>query len=116
MQYYIDTWRYSGDIYRIINCPKNKIKYNGLICSWSKNYESFAEFNHVSSNMKYSFLIANTGNNIGFDVNLYGESFSINNHCIKHEHEIIFPLKKKYIKDVFYGTVNEFIKYMNGDN
>lgn len=112
----MEIWQYKGYIYRAIDAPRSKIRYHKKIASWTKNADAFDKFNHWNKNGKYTFLIANTNDYYGFDVSKYNNYFSQGNQHIQHEEEVIFPMDKKYIIDVFYGTLDEFkahVKQLN---
>ena len=105
---FMEIWKYQGVIYRVIDAPISKVRYHKKIASWTKRINAFDKFNHLYKGCKYTFLIANTKDMCGFDVNNYNDYFNQGNRYIKHEEEIIFPMDKKYIIDVFYGTLDEF--------
>lgn len=108
----INSWKYVGKIYRIIDCRKSQVEYHQLIASWTDTPEAFKQFNHLCKKPRYSFLIADTGKDWAFDVNKY-RNHTKNRHCYtEHESEIIFPMDKQYVVDLFYGTLEEFYKYI----
>lgn len=112
----MDIWQYKGYIYRAIDAPRSKIRYHKKISSWTKSVDAFDKFNHLHKDSKYTFLIANTNDYYGFDVNAYNDYFNQGNKHIQHEEEVIFPMDKKYVIDVFYGTLDEFkahVKQLN---
>lgn len=112
----MELWKYQGYIYRVIDESPSKIRYHKKISSWTKNIEGFNKFNHLHKKSKYTFLIANTNDYYGFNVNKYNDYFNQGNQHIQHEEEVIFPMDKKYIIDVFYGTLDEFkvhVKQLN---
>ena len=108
----INSWKYVGKIYRVINCRKSRVEYHQLIASWTDSPEAFKRFNHLCKKHRYSFLIADTGKNWAFDVNKYRNNTK-NRHCYtEYESEIIFPMDKQYVVDLFYGTLEEFYRYI----
>ena len=108
----INNWKYKGKIYRVIDCRKSQITYHQLIASWTDSPEAFKQFNHLYKKHRYSFLIADTGKDLAFDVNKYRNNTN-NRHCYtEHESEIIFPMNKQYVVDLFYGTLEEFYKHL----
>lgn len=112
----MEIWKYQGTIYRVMDAFPKEIIYHQKIASWTKNIEAFNKFNHLSKDSKYTFLIANANDYYGFDVNKYNDYFNQGNQHIQHEEEVIFPMDKKYIIDVFYGTLDEFkshVKQLN---
>ena len=78
-------WEYQGDIFRIIDKaygwpkllakePKRRmprIKWHGMVASWSSSFDFTKGYNHVSRNAKYTFLHSNTGQSVGIDVNKF---------------------------------------------
>ena len=108
----INSWKYVGKIYRVIDCRKSRVEYHQLIASWTDSPEAFKQFNHLCKKHRYSFLIADTGKDWAFDVNKYRNNTK-NRHCYtEHESEIIFPMDKQYVVDLFYGTLEEFYKHI----
>lgn len=108
----INSWKYVGKIYRVIDCRKSQVEYHRLIASWTDTPEAFKQFNHLCKKHRYSFLIADTGKDWAFDVNKYRNNTK-NRHCYtEHESEIIFPMDKQYVVDLFYGTLEEFYKHI----
>lgn len=108
----ISSWKYVGKIYRVIDCRKSRVEYHQLIASWTNSPEAFEQFNHLYEKHRYSFLIADTGKDWAFDVNKYRNNTN-NRHCYtEHESEIIFPMDKQYVVDLFYGTLEEFYKHI----
>lgn len=109
---FMKQWQYKGKVYRAINCKKRKVKYHGKIASWTKNINAFSKFNHLYSNQKYTFLVADATEFLGFDVNKYRKIIKERHRFTECEEEIIFPMDKKYVTDVFYGTLDEFKEYL----
>ena len=103
-----DIWKYQGIICRVMDVLPDDIIYHNKISSWTKSVDSFYKMNNLCKTEKYTFLIANTNDMYGFDVNNYNDYFNQGNQHIQHEEEVIFPMDKKYIIDVFYGTLDEF--------
>ncbi len=113
----VNTWKYTGKVYRVMDCKPVQIKYHGLIASWTNKPDAFASFNHLYRGMKYTFLIGTTGRDWGFDVNKYRKHIDDIHGFTEYESEIILPMHEKYVTDVFYGTLDEFYKYIGrGDN
>lgn len=108
----IKNWKYTGKIYRVIDCKKDRIEYHQLITSWVNDPEVFEQFNHLCKKHKYSFLIGDTGDDWAFDVNKYRKHTNNRHQYTEYESEIIFPIDKKCIVDVFYGTLEEFYEYI----
>lgn len=108
----VNTWKYRGKLYRVMDCKQNQIDYHGLIASWTNDYKSFKNFNHLYDKQKYTFIVGSTGSDWGFDVNKYRQYIGERHIYTEHESEIIFPLDYKYVKDTFYGTLDGFYKYM----
>ena len=108
----INTWKYSGKVYRVMNCMDDKIDYHNMIASWTNDPEVFRKFNHLLPDKKYTFLIGNTGKDWGFDVNKYRKNTGNRHKFTEKEQEIILPMNSKYVKDIFYGTLEEFYKYI----
>ena len=108
----INSWKYVGKIYRVIDCRKSQVEYHQLIASWTDTPEAFKQFNHLYENHRYLFLIADTGKDWAFDVNKYRKN-TANKHCYtEHESEIIFPMDEGHIIDSFYGTLKEFYQHI----
>lgn len=113
---FINTWKYQGIIYRVIDCHIDKVKYHGKIASWTDDINAFSDFNHLSKSQEYTFLIGDTKNEWGFDVNKYRDNIDVKHIYTEHESEIIFPMKRKYVIDSFYGTYADFVEYVNKHN
>ena len=111
----VNTWKYTGKVYRVIGCKPDKVEYHDMIASWTNNPLAFADFNHLICTVKYTFLIGHTGKNWAFDVNKYRRIIGDMHQFTEYESEIILPMNKKYVKDVFYGTLDGFYKYINID-
>ena len=108
----IESWKYNGKVYRVVNCKKHEVEYHELIASWVSNIKAFESFNHLCKNSKYTFLIGNTGKDWAFNVNKYREHINNRHRYTEHESEIILPMNEKYVTDIFYGTLEEFYKYI----
>lgn len=109
----INTWKYTGKIYRVIDCNPSKLEYHNMIASWTSDLEVFNNFNHLNKDRKYTFIVgAARGKNWGFDVNKYRSIKNIQHKFTEHEAEIIFPMNNKYIKDIFYGTLKGFYQHI----
>ncbi len=126
---FASNWEYHGDIYRVLDkayvYPKNReaymrmpaIKWHGMIASWSKAYDFTNGFNHISSNIKYTIIHANTGNNVGIDVNKFGEYLGCYNPYTACENEVIFPMKKEFVVKIYKNiTPIEFKELMENYN
>ncbi len=108
----INSWKYVGKIYRVIDCRKSQVEYHQLIASWTDVPEAFKQFNHLCKKHRYSFLIADTGKDWAFDVNKYRNNTKNRHYYTEQESEIIFPMDKQYVVDLFYGTLEEFYKHI----
>lgn len=119
------NWEYHGDIYRVLSTayvyPKNgepfrrmpTIKWHGMIASWSSSYDFTKNFNHISPNTKYKIIHANTKNSAGIDVNKFSEYLGCYNYYTASENEVIFPMKKEFVVNVYKNiTPIEFKKIM----
>ena len=110
---YLDQWMYQGNIYRLLTCSRNNIVYHNKIASWSSNLVGIEHLVDVKYNTKYTFLIGNTFDSYGFNFGKYNSVAKLNqNKNVNQEHEIIFPMDDRYVIDVFYGTFDEFKKYV----
>ena len=120
-------WEYQGNIYRVIDkayvYPKDEnkepyrrmpsIKWHGMIASWSSSYDFTTGFNHIYPNEKYTIIHANTGNSAGIDVNKFSEYLECYNVHTACENEIIFPMKKEFVVNVYKNiTPTEFKELM----
>lgn len=108
----IKSWKYTGRLYRVINCKESRIEYHQLIASWVKNPKAFKDFNQLCKSQKYSFLIGKTGRDWAFDVNMYRKHTENRHPNTEYETEVILPMNQKYIVDLFYGTLEEFYRYI----
>lgn len=121
-------WEYHGDVYRVLDkvnvYPKNAepyrrvpaIKWHGMIASWSSSYDFTTGFNHIYSDAKYTIIHGNTRNSAGIDVNKFSEYLGCYNQYTACENEIIFPMKKEFVVDVYKNiTPTEFKKLMERD-
>ena len=59
----VNTWKYIGKLYRVVECNFEKLDFHGLIASWTNDPMAFDEFNHLYQGVKYTFLVADTGKN-----------------------------------------------------
>lgn len=118
-------WEYHGDIYRVLDkayvYPKNgepykrmpAIKWHGMIASWSSSYDFTTGFNHIYSDVKYTIIHANTGSSAGIDVNKFSEYLRCYNQHTACENEVIFPMKKEFVVNVYKKiTPTEFKELM----
>lgn len=108
----VEGWKYTGGVYRVINCRKYEVEFHKLIASWVSDVEAFKSFNHLYKKSKYTFLIGNTGRDWAFDVNKYRKYINNRHQYTEHESEIILPMDEEYVADMFYGTLEEFYKYI----
>ena len=122
---FLSSWEYQGDIYRVLDkslvYPKNKepyyrtpsIKWHGMIASWSSSYDFTENFNHIYADKPYTIIHANTGKSAGIDANKFGEYLGYHSRYTIGENEIIFPMKKEFVVNVYKNiTPNEFKKMM----
>lgn len=122
---FTSLWEYQGDIYRVLDkawvCPKNRepyrrtpaIKWHGMIASWSSSFDFTINFNHMHENSKYTIIHANTGRSAGIDANKFGNYLGLYNSYTTEENEIIFPMKKEFVVEVYKGiTPTDFKKLM----
>ena len=120
-------WEYQGDIFRIIDKayvwpkllakePKRRmprIKWHGMVASWSSSFDFTKGYNHVSRNAKYTFLHSNTGQSVGIDVNKFSSYLDCYNSNLSQENEIIFPMAKSYSVKIYRNfTAEEFKQKM----
>lgn len=108
----IEYWKYVGNVYRVIDCKKDEVEYHHLIASWVSNPKSFDNFNKINRKHRYTFLIGKTGRDWAFDVNKYRKYINNRHQYTEHESEIILPMDEEYVTDMFYGTLEEFYKYI----
>ena len=108
----VEGWKYTGGVYRVINCRKYEVEFHKLIASWVSDVEAFKSFNHLYKKSKYTFLIGNTGRDWAFDDNKYRKYINNRHQYTEHESEIILPMDEEYVTDMFYGTLEEFCKYI----
>lgn len=106
-------WEYHGEIYRVIGkavvYPENgepyrrmpSIKWHGMIASWSSSYDFTKGFNHIHPDEKYTIIRANTGKSAGIDVNKFSEYLGCFNQYTAGENEVIFPMKKEFVVNVY---------------
>ena len=120
-------WEYKGDIFRIIDKayvwpkllakePKRRmprIKWHGMVASWSSSFDFTKGYNHVSKNAKYTFLHSNTGQSVGIDVNKFSSYLNCYNLNLSQENEVIFPMAKSYSVKIYRNlTAEEFKQKM----
>lgn len=99
---------FRGTVYRVIDCRKNKIEYDGYITHWTYDIDMFMRSNHYyDDNSRYCWLTANIKD--GFYINDYGHPHP---HC-EDEVEVIYPMNKECVTEVFYGTYTEFIRHLS---
>lgn len=109
---FMDLWKYQGALYRVIAAPTSEIRYHKKIASWTKSVDVFSRFNKLNDNVNYTFVIADTFDYFGFDINKYNRNMNLVNAFNCHEEEVIFPMDKKYVKSVFYGALKEFNQFV----
>ena len=115
---FLDVWKYDGMLYRVLDIKPHKVVYHNMISSWAKNVDVFDEFidkGNLLTNTEYTFLIANTRGYFGFDVNKYRTYIRDKHTYTEYEDEIIFPMNREFITDVFYGTLEDFKKYVKAN-
>lgn len=120
-------WAYNGDIFRVIDkayvWPKKlakepkrrtpRIKWHGMVASWSSSFDFTKGYNHISKNAKYTFLHSNTGQSVGIDVNKFSSYLDCYNSNLSQENEIIFPMEKNYSVKIYRNfTAEEFKQKM----
>jgi len=104
---YFDDCIYNGLVYRVLDCQKSKVYFDNYITHWSYDIDSFiSKVKGFDTKHRYTWITANIKN--GFDVTQYDE---YHNSFIDFECEIIFPMSKDSVIDVFYGTYDEFVKH-----
>lgn len=114
-------WEYQGDIFRVIDksivYPKEgepysrmpKICWHGMVASWSSSFDFTVGFNHMLPESKYTIIHANTGESAGIDTNKLGEHLGYYVSYTESENEIIFPMKKEFVIEVYEDiTLTEF--------
>lgn len=107
----IKPYLYKGKLYRVI---KNKrIKIDDLICHCSYDLSNINQSNKLNNKQKYTWLILDTKDKYGFNVNKYLNDINQPNLYNRFENEIIFSISKENIIDKFYGTYAEFMNYLN---
>ena len=109
---FLPKWQYQGKLFRVINKKRGRVKFHGKIASWTKNINAFDNFNHLSRSQAYTFLVAEANEFVGFDVNKYRNSIGVRHVYTEHEEEVIFPMDKQYVMDVFYGTLTDFKQHI----
>ena len=100
---YLDPWMYSGRIYRVVKSKPCDVVFHKMIASWTNNIDSFDAFK-LDPTEKYVFLIAETEDNYGFNLNAqkyYSLSFIANKYyqTLKYLEYIIYKLRKRHIKN-----------------
>lgn len=121
-------WEYRGDIYRVIDkamvFPKNgepyyrmpAIRWHGMVASWSSSFDFTRNFNHMYADSKYTIIHANTGDSAGIDANKFAEYLGCYNPYTEGENEVIFPMKKKFVVNVYKNiTPSEFKALMESE-
>lgn len=114
-------WEYHGDIYRVLGksmiYPKRgepyyrmpAIKWHGMVASWSSSYDFTKNFNHIYADEPYTIIHSNTGDSAGIDANKFGEYLEYYSQYTIGEKEVIFPMKKEFVVNVYKNiTPNEF--------
>lgn len=121
-------WEYRGDIYRVIDkamvFPKNRepyyrmpaIKWHGMVASWSSSFDFTTNFYHMYADSKYTIIHANTGDSAGIDANKFGKYLGCYSPYTEGENEVIFPMKKEFVVDVYKNiTPKEFKELMESE-
>lgn len=106
----LSKYLYQGPIYRVLHTVPDKVVYDGLICHCSYDLSTILQSNKISPIEKYTWIIANTLNDYGFDVNKYIEENKLRPNLSEFENEIIFPLQEKHVQHIIFGTYDDFIK------
>lgn len=122
---FTSQWEYQGDIYRVLDkvweYPKNgepylrtpEIKWHGMVASWSSSFDFTSNFNHMYADSKYTIIHANTGKSAGIDVNKFSRYLGCFNPYTEGENEVIFPMKKEFVVDVYKDkTLSDFKELM----
>lgn len=126
---FVSKWAFQGDIYRVIgearvyedgddepHMEMPEIKWHGMIASWSSSYDFTTGFNHIHPDAKYTIIHANTGDSVGIDANKLGDYVSGYNPHTVGENEVIFPMKKEFVVEVYEEiTPNEFKNLMESE-
>lgn len=126
---FVSKWAYQGDIYRVIgemyvyedgddtpHLEMPEIKWHGMIASWSSSYDFTTGFNHIYPDVKYTIIHANTGDSVGIDANKLGDYVGGYNPHTVGENEVIFPMKKEFVVEVYKEiTPNEFKNLMESE-
>ena len=107
-------WVYQGDIYRVIgeayvyddgddepHMEMPEIKWHGMVASWSSSFDFTTNFNHIYADSKYTIIHANTGDSAGIDANKFGKYLGCHSPCTEGENEVIFPMKKEFVVNVY---------------
>ena len=115
------NWEYHGDIYRVLGksivYPKRgepyyrmpAIKWHGMIASWSSSYDFTTNYNHIYADEHYTIIHSNTKTSAGIDANKFGEYLGYYSQYTIGEKEVIFPMKKEFVVNVYKNiTPNEF--------
>ena len=107
---YFDNCFFSGTVYRVLFCRKADVYFDDYITHWTKNIDMFVNNTIcVDEIHRYCWLTAKVIN--GFSVNDY--EYEAYNPYISYENEVIFPMSREYVTDVFYGTYSEFKRHLN---
>lgn len=105
---YFANCLYSGVVYRVLACHKSEVNYDGFITHWSADIDAFVigslDRGCFDSCRRYCWLTAEIIN--GFFVNSY--TYEGHNYFIEYEYEVLFPMSRENVVDVFYGTYAEF--------
>ena len=97
---------FSGQVVRVIGCEPNDVWYDGYLTHWTYDVNSFmANTFQKEPARKYTFVVANVTDGLWVNQFLRDES-------IRFEHEVIAPITKDMVSEVFYGTFKEFREHM----
>ena len=90
----------------MIGCEPNDVWYDGYLTHWTYDVNSFmANTFQKEPARKYTFVVANVTDVLWVNQFLRDES-------IRFEHEVIAPITKDMVSEVFYGTFKEFREHM----
>ena len=97
---------YKGRIIRVMDCQKPKVVFDGYLTHWSACIRSFiAMAKGFEENKRYTWVVAEVSD--GFYINNYEHS----NIFCRDEFEVIYPMNKEVVTDLFYGTFEEFERH-----
>lgn len=122
---FINSWKYQGEIYRIIHpiIVEDKtaeggvsfklpdIEYHGMISHWTNDYTFKGLMHKLYPKETYIILEADTQDHIGFDVNIFRIKYKCKKQNTEKECEIIFPMYKECVIKEHHMSVNDFIRF-----